>query len=175
MDKFFVQRLILFIFGFSAIALAYVFRLDPGSHDALLLSGAGLLGSGAIKRPGDAAPGTRGGLALAALCFALTVPTACHQLNGLWPAAVKCAGGTTDLVGQVSQILLTRTDYQSKLEELTRDSSADVGPLAEEVICIVDQLVRDWSSTAAAANPTRIQAAARGRAFLAATGTKVMR
>jgi hypothetical protein len=98
----------------------------------------------------------------------------CPRAPFHWPDTAKCSGSVGNLVGTVTQILLNdmgidnlTTEGQKRLEQLATQYGADT------VLCLVDQLVRDWSSPYAAPSEDRRMAAQRGSGFLASTRTKI--
>jgi hypothetical protein len=87
--------------------------------------------------------------------------------GSLWPDVAKCAPKPGDLIGEVTQILLSGGDYEKALEqEAIKDGGA-------AVVCAVNTLVSDWTSPGAARNALRADALARGQAFLAHVPTHV--
>jgi hypothetical protein len=108
----------------------------------------------------------------------LLVPSSCGLITpktgtggsdggGLWPTIAHCAPNPGDLVGEVTQALLSGGDYQKALEDLAVRYGGDA------VVCMVNRLVSDWSAPSAARNAIRTDALARGRAFLASVPTQV--
>ena len=112
------------------------------------------------------------------LCFGIAVGlTGCpHAGPFKWPDVAKCGGSVGDLVGTVTQILLNDVGQgqispggQQKLQQLATQYGADT------VLCLVDQLFRDWTAPGASVNPERVAASARAQDFLAKTGTRIER
>jgi hypothetical protein len=92
--------------------------------------------------------------------------------SATWPKVAECGGAAvSDLLGVVGRILMSgsgpRIDAASKAE-LEQLAVAHGGSV---VACVVDRLVRDWTSPGAAAVPERLEAASRGRDFLHEVGT----
>lgn len=120
--------------------------------------------------------------AILLLCLGALTLTACPPGTGggsagsggsssdagsLWPDVAKCAPNPGDLIGEVTQILLSGGDYETALEqEAIKDGGA-------AVVCAVNTLVRDWTAPGAARNALRTDALTRGQAFLAHVPTKV--
>jgi hypothetical protein len=93
-----------------------------------------------------------------------------------WPDVARCGSDVGNLVGTVSQILLNDTgkeapspETKQKLEGLARQHGAAT------ILCLVDQLSRDWTAVGASASPERFGAAMKGRVWLADTGTQIQR
>lgn len=93
-----------------------------------------------------------------------------------WPDVAKCGSDVGNLVGTVTQILLNDTgatapseSTKDKLEQLARQHGAST------ILCLVDQLSRDWTAVGASASPERFNAGMRGKVFLADTGTSIQR
>jgi len=93
-----------------------------------------------------------------------------------WPELVQCGPDAHEIIGTVSRVLLDDgpinqsdlgTNAIAELEDLARKH----GP--ETVACMVDLLIKDWTSVGAAASPERVGAANRGANFLRTVGTKV--
>lgn len=93
-----------------------------------------------------------------------------------WPVLAKCSADVGDLVGTVGQILLSdlgkdaiSESGKEKLQQLGIEHGFDT------VVCIVDQLVKGWTSKTASVTPERSAAILRAQDFLAKTGTKIER
>lgn len=91
-----------------------------------------------------------------------------------WPEVARCLPDVSDLVGTVTQILLRDARSSSAsgetkrlLEQLAREHGADT------VLCLVDRLMRDWTSPNASSSPERVAAAGRAEAWLAEVGTQI--
>lgn len=96
-----------------------------------------------------------------------------------WPSVVSCGSPVGELVGTVTQILISdlgqtddgqgimSPDGKKKLEGLATQYGADT------VLCLVSTLIRDWRAPAASPNPQRFMAAARGEDFIRSTGSKI--
>lgn len=108
-------------------------------------------------------------------------PSSCTKIGNAppfnWPAAVSCGPDIGEAIGKVTQILVSSGDKNNPLK-LSQDGEQQLTQLATEygaaaVLCLVDQLVRDWSSPGAAAPPWRAQAARRGLTFIDGTRTQI--
>jgi hypothetical protein len=93
-----------------------------------------------------------------------------------WPDVAKCGADVGNLVGTVTQILLNDTgktapspSTSERLEDLARTHGAST------ILCLVDQLARDWTAVGASASPERFNAGMRGKVWLADTGTQIQR
>lgn len=105
---------------------------------------------------------------LIALLLTLATLVGCGPFGDIsWPEVAKCGPSTTDLVGVVSRILLDGEDYQRVLTDLARKEGM------ADVLCVVEQLRRDWTSAGSAMPPQHVEAAARAQAFLDSTGTRI--
>ena len=118
-------------------------------------------------------------LTYASIVFALGFGS-CKSSGGFpWPSVVSCGSSVGDLVGTVTQILISdlgqtdegqgvmSPDGTKKLEQLATQYGA------ETVLCVVSALIKDWTSPAASPNRDRFRAAQRGQYFLRSTGTKI--
>lgn len=104
------------------------------------------------------------------LVVALLITFGCGTVGHVdWPTLATCSPSVPDLVSTVTRILLGSGDVDSQLEQL----AAQNGP--SMISCVVDQLVQDWTSPGTAAEPARLAAAERGRAFLEARHVTVSR
>jgi hypothetical protein len=84
-----------------------------------------------------------------------------------WPDAVQCVPDTTELVAEVSQVLLDGGSVTDKLTELARKHTP------KAVVCVVDLLLQKWPAPGAAASPQRAQGVEAGQKFLSEVGTRV--
>lgn len=106
---------------------------------------------------------------LISLILTLSCLVGCGPVGDVsWPEVAKCGPSVSDLVGVVSRILLDGEDYQRVLTDLARKEGM------ADVLCVVEQLRRDWSSAGSAMPPQHVEAAARAQAFLDSTGTQIV-
>ena len=113
-------------------------------------------------------------LAVAALASSAS---SCAKLDNFkWPDVAKCGPDIGDLVGIVTQLLLSDAGQteptpstKSKLEQLGRQHGAST------ILCLVDQLARDWTAVGASASPERFNAGMRGKVWLSEIGTQIRR
>jgi hypothetical protein len=97
-----------------------------------------------------------------------------------WGRVVNCAPDVGDLVGTVTEILVSSVDRADPLK-VSPAGQDQLGRLAKQhgastVLCLIDQLTRDWSNPSmAAVAPWRPKAAARGRDFIESHGVTIKR
>lgn len=123
----------------------------------------------AIKTPGD-------GKVLALLLALAVYENGCSKGGPIqWPTVVSCAGDVNGLVGQVTAIVLNDGGVDSlspagtsALEELGLKYGADA------VLCLVDELIHQWTHPAAVKSPERAKAVRRAEGFMKGTGVKVL-
>jgi hypothetical protein len=91
-----------------------------------------------------------------------------------WPNMVECAGDVPEIIGRVSTVLIAdgvhdglSDDGKRNLVELGKDAGG------EAVVCAVRRLVDDWLAPGSAMLPEQVDAAARGRGWLAEVGVQV--
>jgi hypothetical protein len=107
------------------------------------------------------------------LCLFFTVCVcACSALGGAvepvkWPDVVQCVPDATELVGEVSEVLLGGEQVADKLTDLARKHSP------KTVVCVVNMLISKWQAPGASASPQRAQGAEAGAKFLSEIGTQV--
>jgi hypothetical protein len=115
---------------------------------------------------------------VAALAVVTASSSSCTKGGGpfRWPDVAKCGADVGSLVGVVTQILLNDTgrtepspSTKDQLEGLARQHGAST------ILCLVDQLARDWTAVGASASPERFNAGMRGKVWLADTGTTIQR
>ena len=152
----------------SSLWLAGKLQLAFGGSSLLLL---GI----AVRTPGDGGkPDDPWKSSLAILLVAGLAVTSCTK-TPLWPAVAQCSGDVNGVVGQVTQILLNdKGDGElssagvKELENLALRYGGDT------VVCLIDELVNEWTAPAATQHPGRRAAAIRAEKFLQSTGTKVL-
>jgi hypothetical protein len=114
----------------------------------------------------------------AALAFVASSSASCTKGGApfRWPDVARCGSDVGNLVGTVTQLLLNDTgktapspSTNERLEDLARTHGAST------ILCLVDQLARDWTAVGASASPERFNAGMRGKVFLADTGTQIQR
>lgn len=95
-----------------------------------------------------------------------------------WPKVAHCVPTASDAIGTVQRILLG--DGDNAQTSISDRAKAELEGLAvnhgaQAVACLVDQVIKDWTSPGAAASPERAAATERGRDFLNDVGTRIER
>jgi hypothetical protein len=132
-----------------------------------------LLGA-ALRTPGDSKPDDPWKSSLALLLVAGLAVASCAK-TPLWPAVAQCSGDVDGVVGQVTQILLNdKGDGELSSAGVKELESLALRYGGDTVVCLIDELVNEWTAPAATQHPGRRAAAVRAEKFLRSTGTKVL-
>lgn len=113
-----------------------------------------------------------------AACSSSCAGTSSSGKGVSWPKVAHCVPTANDAISTVQRILLG--DGNTAQTSISDRAKAELEGLAvnhgaQSVACLVDQVIKDWTSPGASASPERVAATSRGRDFLNDIGTQIER